>query len=170
MKVLKEIARFERDQRVLSSIDERLRVAGFIEFRSTGDDEIWQLSSNGMSQRGICVGPVGLRRLSGEPSQTLSSDSAEIRVVDAGLTGSGVMAKILTGVDAEFTGLRVFLPKAQVGQAPERRDVLLSDLQPSSVDMEARSLTWKDLEPRLDSLRDDHREMLLDIVNQERNK
>ena len=170
MKVLKEIARFERDQRVLSSIDERLRVAGFVEFRSTGDGEIWQLSSSGMSGSGKCIGPVGLRRLSGDPNQTLSSDSAQIRVVDAGLSGSGAMAKILTGADAEFTGLRVYLPKAQVGQAPERRDVLLSDLQLSSVDMGARSLTWKDLEPRLDSLRDDHREMLLDIVKQERNK
>ena len=169
MKVLKEIARFERDQRVLSSIDERLRVAGFVEFRSTGDGEIWQLSSSGMSRSGKCIGPVGLRRLSGDPNQTLSSDSAQIRVVDAGLSGSGAMAKILTGADAEFTSLRLFLPKAQVGQAPERRDVLLSDLQLSSVDMGARPLTWKDLKPRLDSLRDDHREMLLDIVKQERN-
>ena len=170
MKVLKEIARFERDQRVLSSLDDRLRVAGFVEFRSPGDGEIWQLSSTGMSRSGLCVGPVGLRRLSGDPSQTLTSDSAEIRVVEAGLSGSGAMAKILTGADADFTGLRVLMPQAQVGQAPERRDVVLSDLQLSSVDMEARSLTWQELEPRLDSLRDDHRELLVDIVEEERNK
>ncbi len=170
MKVLKGIARFERDQRVLSSIDDRLRTAGFVEFRSPGDDETWQLSSSGMSRSGTCIGPVGLRRLSSDPSQTLSSTSAEIRVTDNGLSTSGTMAQVLTGFNSDFTGLRIFLPQAKVGQEPVRRDILLSDLQLSSVDMQPRSLTWADLEPRLGSLRDDQREMLVEVVEQERNK
>ena len=40
----------------MANVNERLRDVGFVELRSPGDGEFWQLSAQGVDQDGTCLG------------------------------------------------------------------------------------------------------------------
>ena len=152
MKILEVLAKAERDQRVMANVNERLRDVGFVELRSPGDGEVWQLSAQGVDQDGTCLGKVQLRRRSEDQTRSLSAPTASIQVTDAGLSASRGMEQWLGRADAAETGIRLHLPQAKVGQEPEVREVFLNDLQLTSVDLQAPVLTWQAIQTRLDAI------------------
>ena len=151
MKILEVLAKAERDQRVMANVNERLRDVGFVELRSPGDGEVWQLSAQGVDQDGTCLGKVQLRRRSEDQTRSLSAPTAR-QVTDAGLSASRGMEQWLGRADAAQTGIRLHLPQAKVGQEPEVREVFLNDLQLTSVDLQAPVLTWQAIQTRLDAI------------------
>ena len=165
MKILEVLAKAERDQRVMANVNERLRDVGFVELRSPGDGEVWQLSAQGVDQDGTCLGKVQLRRRSEDQTRSLSAPTASIQVTDAGLSASRGMEQWLGRADASETGIRLHLPQAKVGQEPEVREVFLNDLQLTSVDLQAPVLTWQAIQNRLDAIDASTRRLLERVVD-----
>ncbi|MAV54343.1 MAG: hypothetical protein CMJ28_00125 [Phycisphaerae bacterium] len=164
MKILDILARSERDQRVMASVDAQLRTTGFVELRSSGDGEIWHLSAKGVTPGGACLGSVGLQRISEDQSRSISAPGASLEVTDAGISSSQGMEQWLGRSDAASTGIRLHLPQARVDQEPDVREISLNDLQIKSIDLQALPLTWQEIEPRLQLVPEKIRERLQTAV------